>query len=120
MDTVLQTQIAGTQPIRGKVRDIYDLGESLLIVASDRLSAFDVIMTNVNYYDRCNFPLIEEQLLPLAQERGQVGAKAGKQIFEELRVTACGALLELVGSTIEFGSHAANVTHVPESVHPST
>lgn len=46
MDTVLQTQIEGTQPIRGKVRDIYDLGDSLLIVASDRLSAFDVIMTN--------------------------------------------------------------------------
>lgn len=46
MDTVLQTQIEGTQPIRGKVRDIYDLGDSLLIVASDRISAFDVIMTN--------------------------------------------------------------------------
>lgn len=46
MDTILQTQIEGTQPIRGKVRDIYDLGDSLLIVASDRLSAFDVIMTN--------------------------------------------------------------------------
>ncbi|MDH7500886.1 MAG: phosphoribosylaminoimidazolesuccinocarboxamide synthase, partial [candidate division NC10 bacterium] len=29
---------------RGKVRDIYDLGESLLIVASDRISAFDVVM----------------------------------------------------------------------------
>jgi phosphoribosylaminoimidazole-succinocarboxamide synthase len=29
---------------RGKVRDIYDLGEHLLIVASDRLSAFDVVM----------------------------------------------------------------------------
>jgi len=29
---------------RGKVRDIYDLGEHLLIVTSDRLSAFDVIM----------------------------------------------------------------------------
>jgi phosphoribosylaminoimidazole-succinocarboxamide synthase len=29
---------------RGKVRDIYDMGEHLLIVASDRLSAFDVIM----------------------------------------------------------------------------
>jgi len=28
----------------GKVRDIYDLGESLLIVATDRLSAFDVVM----------------------------------------------------------------------------
>ncbi len=29
---------------RGKVRDIYDLGDSLLIVATDRLSAFDVIL----------------------------------------------------------------------------
>jgi len=29
---------------RGKVRDIYDLGENLLIVATDRLSAFDVVM----------------------------------------------------------------------------
>lgn len=29
---------------RGKVRDIYDLGEDLLIVATDRLSAFDVIL----------------------------------------------------------------------------
>lgn len=31
---------------RGKVRDIYDLGESLLIVATDRLSAFDVVLPN--------------------------------------------------------------------------
>jgi phosphoribosylaminoimidazole-succinocarboxamide synthase len=31
---------------RGKVRDVYDLGESLLIVASDRISAFDCIMPN--------------------------------------------------------------------------
>ena len=29
---------------RGKVRDIYDLGENLLMVATDRISAFDVIM----------------------------------------------------------------------------
>lgn len=29
---------------RGKVRDIYDLGNSLLIVATDRISAFDVVM----------------------------------------------------------------------------
>ncbi|MDE7169503.1 MAG: phosphoribosylaminoimidazolesuccinocarboxamide synthase, partial [Mucispirillum sp.] len=29
---------------RGKVRDIYDLGDELLIVSTDRLSAFDVIM----------------------------------------------------------------------------
>ena len=31
-------------PKRGKVRDIYDLGDTLLIVASDRLSAFDVVL----------------------------------------------------------------------------
>jgi phosphoribosylaminoimidazole-succinocarboxamide synthase len=31
---------------RGKVRDIYDLGDRLLIVASDRISAFDVVMPN--------------------------------------------------------------------------
>src|SRR3989454_9674414 len=29
---------------RGKVRDIYDLGEHYLIVATDRLSAFDVVL----------------------------------------------------------------------------
>src|SRR3982751_1172064 len=31
---------------RGKVRDVYDLGQSLLIVATDRISAYDVIMPN--------------------------------------------------------------------------
>ena len=46
MRTVLQTNIAGTSPLRGKVRDIYDLGDKLLIVATDRVSAFDVIMAN--------------------------------------------------------------------------
>lgn len=38
----------GTLPLagRGKVRDIYDLDDCLLIVATDRISAFDVIMPN--------------------------------------------------------------------------
>ena len=31
---------------RGKVRDVYDLGEQLLIVASDRISAFDFVLPN--------------------------------------------------------------------------
>jgi phosphoribosylaminoimidazole-succinocarboxamide synthase len=43
-NVVLQTAIDGVQGKHGKVRDIYDLGDSLLFVASDRLSAFDVIM----------------------------------------------------------------------------
>ncbi len=34
------------EPRRGKVRDIYDLGEHLLLVVTDRVSAFDVIMPN--------------------------------------------------------------------------
>jgi len=33
-------------PKRGKVRDMYDLGDAMLMVASDRLSAFDVVMPN--------------------------------------------------------------------------
>ena len=42
---IRETQFAGLTPAaRGKVRDIYDLGDKLLIVATDRLSAFDVIL----------------------------------------------------------------------------
>ncbi|MBE0447025.1 MAG: phosphoribosylaminoimidazolesuccinocarboxamide synthase [Actinobacteria bacterium] len=33
-------------PKRGKVRDIYDLGDRLLIIATDRISAFDVVLPN--------------------------------------------------------------------------
>jgi len=44
--TVLETNIEGLEPSRGKVRDIYDLGDRLLIVATDRISAFDVVMAN--------------------------------------------------------------------------
>jgi len=46
MGTVLQTNIGDSRPSRGKVRDIYDLGDKLLIVATDRISAFDVVMAN--------------------------------------------------------------------------
>ncbi len=44
---VYETSLKGIKLLnRGKVRDIYDLGETLLIVATDRISAFDVIMPN--------------------------------------------------------------------------
>jgi len=44
---VTTTDIAGLKKhITGKVRDVYDLGDRLLIVATDRLSAFDVVMPN--------------------------------------------------------------------------
>jgi len=42
---VYETDLPGLKLLgRGKVRDIYDLGDSLLIVASDRLSAFDCVL----------------------------------------------------------------------------
>ncbi len=41
----METDLGDLKPMaRGKVRDIYDLGEHLLIVATDRISAFDVIL----------------------------------------------------------------------------
>jgi phosphoribosylaminoimidazole-succinocarboxamide synthase len=45
-EIILQTSISGTNAKHGKVRDIYDLENKLLIAASDRISAFDVIMAN--------------------------------------------------------------------------
>jgi phosphoribosylaminoimidazole-succinocarboxamide synthase len=47
MDVVLKTELPGLPPPRrGKVRDIYDLGEHLLLVVTDRVSAFDVVLPN--------------------------------------------------------------------------
>ena len=45
MMPVKTTEFAGLGPRhQGKVRDIYDLGDALLLVATDRISAFDVVM----------------------------------------------------------------------------
>ena len=42
---ILQTEIPGLPKfITGKVRDVYDLGDSLLIVTTDRISAYDVVL----------------------------------------------------------------------------
>lgn len=45
MTIVYETDLPGLHLVKkGKVRDIYDLGECFLMVATDRLSAFDVVM----------------------------------------------------------------------------
>jgi phosphoribosylaminoimidazole-succinocarboxamide synthase len=45
--TVLHLELAGLKKLRsGKVREIFDLGDRLLFVATDRISAFDCIMPN--------------------------------------------------------------------------
>src|SRR5947207_14713814 len=44
---ILETTLAARRPDRqGKFRDIYDFGDRLLIVASDRISAFDYVLAS--------------------------------------------------------------------------
>jgi phosphoribosylaminoimidazole-succinocarboxamide synthase len=46
-ETVLQLDLPGVKKLKsGKVREVFDLGDRLLFVATDRISAFDVIMPN--------------------------------------------------------------------------
>jgi phosphoribosylaminoimidazole-succinocarboxamide synthase len=50
MDAVTNTDLQNSLPLvaRGKVRDLYDVDDkTLLFVATDRISAYDVIMDNV-------------------------------------------------------------------------
>ncbi|MDI6817430.1 MAG: phosphoribosylaminoimidazolesuccinocarboxamide synthase, partial [Actinomycetota bacterium] len=46
-EAVLQTSFSGLTKLRsGKVRDVYEVDDKLLIVATDRISAFDVILAD--------------------------------------------------------------------------
>ena len=44
MGVVVQSEVSGIPVQRGKVRDVYDLGDRLLFVATDRISAFDYVL----------------------------------------------------------------------------
>src|SRR5579859_306250 len=44
MSAIYHTDISGFPKRRGKVRDIYDLGDRLVLITSDRLSAFDWVL----------------------------------------------------------------------------
>ncbi len=43
---LLRSEIPGVPVRRGKVRDVYDFGDRLLFIASDRISAFDWVLPN--------------------------------------------------------------------------
>jgi phosphoribosylaminoimidazole-succinocarboxamide synthase len=45
-EPLMYSSVPGRAPRRGKVRDVYDLGDTLAIVATDRISAFDWVMPN--------------------------------------------------------------------------
>ncbi len=83
-NVLLQTNIPGRPVKRGKVRDIFDLGEQLLIVASDRISAFDVVMPNgipgkgelltrISAFWFGRFKNIHHHLIELIEERAPKG-----------------------------------------------
>lgn len=44
MTVLLNSEVLGIPCRRGKVRDVYDLGDRLVLVATDRISAFDVVL----------------------------------------------------------------------------
>jgi len=46
-DAIVETRLEGLTPLRqGKVRDLYEVGDHLLVVATDRISAFDYILAS--------------------------------------------------------------------------
>ena len=91
---VLETNLPGLTARRGKVRDVYDLGEQLLIVSTDRISAFDWVLptaipdkgrvlTQVSnfWFDRIGVPhhLLETDIsrmpLPNGTDRGLLAGR---------------------------------------------
>ena len=44
MSVILETKLSRPLAYRGKVRDTYDLGDKLLLIATDRISAFDCVL----------------------------------------------------------------------------
>ena len=58
---ILQTDFKDLKLLnRGKVRDLYDLGDQLLMIATDRISAFDVILPNGIPYKGTILTLLSE------------------------------------------------------------
>jgi phosphoribosylaminoimidazole-succinocarboxamide synthase len=89
---VIQTALPFPLHRRGKVRDVYDLGESFLFVATDRISAFDVvlspgipdkgvILTQISNFWFRHFADVENHLLETDFEKFPESVRR----FEELR-----------------------------------
>jgi phosphoribosylaminoimidazole-succinocarboxamide synthase len=92
---LLESRIDGLPVRRGKVRDVYDLGNQLLIVATDRISAFDWILPtgipdkgriltqiSVMWFQRLNVPHhllsldVHDLALPLGDDREELAGRS--------------------------------------------
>jgi phosphoribosylaminoimidazole-succinocarboxamide synthase len=85
---VLQTDLPGVPVRRGKVRDVYDLGDRLLLVSTDRISAFDWVLPTgipdkgrvLTQLSRFWFELLDEPNHLLSTEAAQYGLPAGADL----------------------------------------
>ena len=88
MEAVTRTHLKGARlSRRGKVRELYDMGDAILLVASDRISAFDVVLSPgipdkgkilnqlSNFWFR-QFPDVENHLIETEVERFPAGLQA--------------------------------------------
>src|SRR5215831_19893883 len=94
MSAIVETHLSGARlSRRGKVRELYDLGDSLLLVASDRISAFDCVLTPgipdkgkiltqlSNFWFR-KFPEIENHLIETDVARFPEALQADRSVLE--------------------------------------
>jgi len=94
MSSVIETHLGGARlSRRGKVRELYDLGETLLLVASDRISAFDCVLTPgipdkgkiltqlSNFWFR-KFPEIENHLIETDVARFPESLQTDRHVLE--------------------------------------
>ena len=95
MNTIAQLNLPGVPKLKsGKVREVFDLGDALLFVATDRISAFDVIMPNPipekgrvltalsEFWFKKTRHIVENHFV--TSDSKQISARLGKNI-EELR-----------------------------------
>ena len=95
MNTIAQLNLPGVPKLKsGKVREVFDLGDALLFVATDRISAFDVIMPNPipekgrvltalsEFWFKKTRHIVENHFV--TSDFKQISARLGKNI-EELR-----------------------------------
>ncbi len=82
---VVESQIPGLDVRRGKVRDIYDLGDELLLVATDRISAYDVVLPT-----------------PIPQ-KGQMLTRISEFWFDWLGDSVTNHLIEIIGGVVPAG-----------------
>jgi phosphoribosylaminoimidazole-succinocarboxamide synthase len=88
---LLETSLPLPLVRRGKVRDVYDLGESFLFVATDRISAFDVVLSpgipdkgkilnQISNFWFAHFKDVENHLLETRFERFPSEARAHREL----------------------------------------